>query len=804
MYKTLMRITQILIILCLMTPAFAFDFGIGDVVDKNVDKLLENIPDLNLGLDDEDPVTTSLDDAITEVPFLDDYEPTHFLPMGELPKGPGGSYLLMPGCYTITLESFCLHAGSYGPGGGDGYIYAPLKGKRAPIIRNILANSSKHPNIPQRDIQVLIWAILARTKISDMNPNMQSTAAQLLSAQEITELNGSALDVVKQELYGQAYGKLPANVRRVMEIKSELRSRLVSGVYTYTDLERIAVPVGDIPLDKNSRKIPSGRWSFHPDGYFIRFFPDGYSTTHIQVSVPDLCSVMRDASGNIVAIGDAWGNWFEIKNEAGSGVYTFTGPDPDSPADRISGSWAIPMSAPADTSKWMKLHEKEVRTLCGKGVTDISEILELGKLEHLVANAVSGNAGAMARLLIQQAWQDEVCDTLGVSDGSSLEGLVGMHLYGMGISPGGGFPGIFASGSLRPIIFASGHKLPTFDNLENMRRMRAEEKAWEEQARKNQERRKLKEFDPSGGTATPGNRGRQRLGLGSRPKDDPQNSGPGGKPNSYNQAKDAMNKFKYGITGAKTVAAPVAGPGAGAGMSGFAIPMALASFMVGKSTDMWNDSINALSGDPPDPNYDEIAEFELADYDHVTASAEIPQSRADAFNKLLDASMNLNAALKAATITIDRHGGALAAGDTEWILRQAEALVYYKRLSGVYMIYVADAILSMLDELKAEGIEDMEVTADNFRAYQDRLRAEGFSEDELNAARVVGLTDAQIQDSLNNILAADPDEVAGSVWDAWDLMSKALFSVGWDLYHHWDVVAPDDWDAGFLTLSISP
>jgi hypothetical protein len=315
----------------------------------------------------------------------------------------------------------------------------------------------------------------------------------------------------------------------------------------------------------------------------------------------------------------------------------------------------------------------------------------------------------------------------------------------------------------------------------------------------------LKEFVPDKKTATPGNRGRQRLGIGDRPQDDDdENGGDNGKPKSYNQAKDTIKKFNYGFAGAKAVGGPIAGPGAGTSMSGFAIPMALSSFMVGKTTDIWHGCIDQLGGDPPDPNYDEYAELVVPDYEHMQASEWVPQARADKFNVILDASMNLSASLRAAIASLDKHGGAIEAGDSEWIIRQAEAIVYYKRLSGVYMYDVAEALLGYTDHMRSEGFGDIMITAENFREYQDELRANGFSEDELNAARILDFSDEEIDESLDRILSADPDEMEGNFLEALDDLAWVLYEVGWDLYSNWDVVPPGDWDADFGTLYISP
>jgi hypothetical protein len=42
--------------------------------------------------------------------------------------------------------------------------------------------------------------------------------------------------------------------------------------------------------------VPRGRWSSHPDGYFIRFFPSGYNKTKVQVYVPEPRAIARDAA----------------------------------------------------------------------------------------------------------------------------------------------------------------------------------------------------------------------------------------------------------------------------------------------------------------------------------------------------------------------------------------------------------------------------------------------------------------------------------------------------------------------------
>lgn len=56
--------------------------------------------------------------------------------------------MLQAGYYVFTDQSYCLHAGTHGPGGGDGYLYAPPKGPAEDAVMSILHNSAR------------IWSVL--------------------------------------------------------------------------------------------------------------------------------------------------------------------------------------------------------------------------------------------------------------------------------------------------------------------------------------------------------------------------------------------------------------------------------------------------------------------------------------------------------------------------------------------------------------------------------------------------------------------------------------------------------------------
>jgi|Deesub1362B_J571_1020462.scaffolds.fasta_scaffold00001_29 hypothetical protein len=279
---------------------------------KLLKKIPKKIPGISKILKSKPPLSTTLRDAVTEISFLDDFNPQNPFPLNILPRSSDGSFFPdLKGFFKFECQSYCLCPGTYGPSeerGGEGYLYAPLKGPYADIIHNILKRSYAHPEIPQEDIQVLLWAIISRTKISQMSRSSQITAAKLLTKEELFRLNGGALGLVPEELLTRAMSHLPLSLQRILTAEARLRRMLTEGEALYSELEQVAVLQGDPPPEKGDREVPWGRWSFHPNGYFIRYFPDGYSRMTVEIYLPEIFSVKRDEKGRIVEVADLEGN----------------------------------------------------------------------------------------------------------------------------------------------------------------------------------------------------------------------------------------------------------------------------------------------------------------------------------------------------------------------------------------------------------------------------------------------------------------------------------------------------------------
>ncbi|HZG52789.1 MAG TPA: hypothetical protein VEZ40_11705 [Pyrinomonadaceae bacterium] len=251
------------------------------------DKLKKKAPSVGSLLEGKPPITTSLPDAKWGDASKDNVTPREAKrSLMTLQRTPNGGFVMQPGYYDMQTQSYCLKAGTHAPGGGDGYLYAPPLGPAEDAVMTIVRNSVNRPEIPQQEIQQLLWAIIARAKFEDLSPNLKATASRLLTPRQLTSLNRSALDVLSNSQLQGALGGVPAPVRQVLEAEAQLRRMLTTPGASFAEMERVAVLSGAAPRGEGSRDVPSGRWSLHPDGYYVRYLPSSYSSTRVELWVP--------------------------------------------------------------------------------------------------------------------------------------------------------------------------------------------------------------------------------------------------------------------------------------------------------------------------------------------------------------------------------------------------------------------------------------------------------------------------------------------------------------------------------------
>ena len=303
------------IILCV--PTAGYTIGLPPLPNPPALPKLPNlpIPDVTDLLNGE-AITTSLSDAVTGIPFLNDYVPGLGRNLTSIPHNSRGEFDLVSGSYWYNGRSYCLHAGKRAPTSGSSYLYAPLKGPRAPIIEDILRNSASHLEIPQPTVQQLIWAILARAKISDTSPELQAAAVKLLSPAELLELNTNAVAFIPADKFNALLSKIPDPMRPVIDAENSLRGMLTSNA-TYQDMERVAVLPGLPEAGGQAEAQAQVRWSYDPHGFFMWFTPHGYQETTTYLDVPGAVTERTDQLGRITTLQD---------NKGDSLAVTYAGP----------------------------------------------------------------------------------------------------------------------------------------------------------------------------------------------------------------------------------------------------------------------------------------------------------------------------------------------------------------------------------------------------------------------------------------------------------------------------------------------
>jgi len=247
-------------------------------------------------------ITTAFEDVNREGEKMPDFSANaKFQPLYLLPKNPDGGFVLCEGYYEMTNKSYCLKAGTFAPSKGDGYMFAPVLGPKEEIVVAVLKSAEKHQDVDQHDIQALLWTIIARTKFSDYSGQIKLTAIKLLTTKQLTQLEGGALGILPFDVMEKAKDQLPSGIKAVFEAENNIRQLVSSGNYTYAEMEKYAIIAGMAPPRAD---VPSGIWTKHPDGYYVRYFPSGYSITKVQVYVPkDLLAngtkIIYDAAGDI-------------------------------------------------------------------------------------------------------------------------------------------------------------------------------------------------------------------------------------------------------------------------------------------------------------------------------------------------------------------------------------------------------------------------------------------------------------------------------------------------------------------------
>ncbi len=190
----------------------------------------------------------------------------------ELPQTQDGGSVLAPGYYETEFKTYCLQPGTPDPRPGDAYLQGPVTGKRKEIVESILINSVQRTEIPQRNIQLLLWSVVSGSDYNKLSYDVRAVAAKLLTPSQIFQLQGGV-------------GGLLKDISRTTGlVKGSLKELLELGSSSYEAYEKIAV------LREPSRIVRKGvsydQWYRQKENYYLRYQPASYQKVKIQVFVP--------------------------------------------------------------------------------------------------------------------------------------------------------------------------------------------------------------------------------------------------------------------------------------------------------------------------------------------------------------------------------------------------------------------------------------------------------------------------------------------------------------------------------------
>jgi hypothetical protein len=283
---------------CAATAQFDLpDIGLPDI----------KLPSLTDLLEGEDPLTTTIADAPNYGwPELDSLRYSDPVVLTQEDRNEEGFWDLQPGHYVAEIESFCAKGYSYGPTEGMGYVYSAWRGSKVDFLQELLRRYNLNEDVSQYDMQLLIWAVLAKTDPADMRGGARTALVQLMGDRGVELMARGAINHYANEAFADLLSEADDAMRPILRYQNQMRGLFAEANASYEQFEELAMlpPPNEPPLSV----IPAERWNIHPAGYAMRYDPSGYSRTRFEIVVPDVPDVVRDELNRVTQLewSDGW------------------------------------------------------------------------------------------------------------------------------------------------------------------------------------------------------------------------------------------------------------------------------------------------------------------------------------------------------------------------------------------------------------------------------------------------------------------------------------------------------------------
>jgi hypothetical protein len=222
--------------------------------------------------------------------------PPSFTPLMNLERNKDGAFILLAGFYEAYVQSFSLDPGDRMPGRPAGYYPAPIKGRKAKIIADVLKQAELHPEVGQGEIQALLTTIVSGLDLEAMPPQIQQTAARVMSKEGLQQLQGAiAAKAIQKALLGMLNQRIAKDPKLQQQMainaaKQREFERLTGLGQAMKDMQALspasALPAGEI--------VVRGTWAKMPGGFYVRYLPEGFARTKVQVMVPEAVLLSED------------------------------------------------------------------------------------------------------------------------------------------------------------------------------------------------------------------------------------------------------------------------------------------------------------------------------------------------------------------------------------------------------------------------------------------------------------------------------------------------------------------------------
>jgi hypothetical protein len=233
-------------------------------------------------------LTTGFADSFHAATMAPALQPASFTPLTELDRVDDGAFILKPGSFEATLETFLLDAGQPAFRRGEAFYPAPLKGQRAKIVGSLLKQAELHPELPHSAMQQLMTAVVLGAQLERMPLLLQQTAARLLPPEMLKQLSGATgTQAAARRMLMTLNNRLRSNgtIGRAMNAASG-RFRGIDQAYGITDT---ATALGIGRRGRQASSIPPSNPAAFvqmPGGFYVRYLPDQMASVRIQVVVP--------------------------------------------------------------------------------------------------------------------------------------------------------------------------------------------------------------------------------------------------------------------------------------------------------------------------------------------------------------------------------------------------------------------------------------------------------------------------------------------------------------------------------------